>query len=63
MNNIVTKLEIQIQEETRGNTVLQEKIEMNKNKMMLRGNKEKELHQKILEKNQVNDLLFFNSIS
>ena len=59
----MTKLEIQIQEETRGNTVLQEKIEMNKNKMMLRGNKEKELHQKILEKNQVNDLLFFNSIS
>ncbi|XP_023342676.1 structural maintenance of chromosomes protein 4 isoform X2 [Eurytemora carolleeae] len=52
LNNIVTKLEIQIQEETRGNTVLQEKIEMNKNKMMLRGNKEKELHQKILEKNQ-----------
>ena len=59
----MTKLEIQIQEETRGNTVLQEKIEMNKNKMMLRGNKEKELHQKILEKNQVNDLLFFSSIS
>ena len=59
----MTKLEIQIQEETRGNTVLEEKIEMNKNKMMLRGNKEKELHQKILEKNQVNDLLFFSSIS
>ena len=59
----MTKLEIQILEETRGNTVLEEKIEMNKNKMMLRGNKEKELHQKILEKNQVNDLLFFSSIS
>ena len=59
----MTKLEIQIQEETRGNPVLKEKIEMNKNKMMLRGNKAKELHQKILEKNQVNDLLFFSSIS